>query len=157
MSTIALRHVLVPTDFSECSAVALRYGLALAQRFGAHVHLLHAVANPFDQPWATEVYPVPQADFERLAREESDARLAALLAETGLPADRLTCATTSGPAFLAILEYAKVAGIDLIVMGTHGRGVVTHLLIGSVAENVVRKAPCPVLTVRHPEHEFVTP
>lgn len=157
MSAIALKQVLVPTDFSECSAVALRYGLTLAERFGAHVHLLHAVSNPFDQPWATEVYPVPQADFERLAREESDAKLAALLAQTGLPADRLTCATTSGPAFLAILEYAREAGIDLIVMGTHGRGAVAHLLIGSVAENVVRKAPCPVLTVRHPEHEFVTP
>ena len=58
---------------------------------------------------------------------------------------------------LAIVRYAQREPIDLIVMGTHGRGAMAHLLIGSVAENVVRKAPCPVLTVRHPEHEFVTP
>ena len=57
----------------------------------------------------------------------------------------------------AITEYAKEAAVDLIVLGTHGRGAVAHLLMGSVAERVVRTAPCPVLTVRHPEHEFVLP
>lgn len=157
MSTVALRQVLVPTDFSECSGVALRYGLALAKRFGSTLHVLHAVPNPFDQPWAAEVYAIPQAEFERLARDDAHQRLAALAAEHGLPADRLRTVATSGAPFLAILQYAREAGIDLIVMGTHGRGAVAHLLIGSVAENVVRKAPCPVLTVRHPEHEFVTP
>ena len=65
--------------------------------------------------------------------------------------------TEIGPPFLTIINYAKREPIDLIVMGTHGRGAIAHLLIGSVAENVVRKAPCPVLTVRHPEHEFITP
>jgi len=60
------------------------------------------------------------------------------------------------PAF-AIVDYARGHEIDLIVMGTHGRGAVAHLLMGSVAERVVRTAPCPVLTVRHPEHEFVMP
>jgi nucleotide-binding universal stress UspA family protein len=55
----------------------------------------------------------------------------------------------------AIVEYANEEGVDLIVLGTHGRGAVAHLLVGSVAERVVRTAPCPVLTVRHPEHEFV--
>ena len=56
-----------------------------------------------------------------------------------------------------IVEYARNHGVNLIVMGTHGRGAVAHLLLGSVAERVVRLAPCPVLTVRHPEHEFVQP
>lgn len=157
MSVIALGQILVPTDFSECSAVALRYGLALAGRFGATLHVLHAVPNPFDQPWAAELYALPQADFERMARDEADRRLAELIHDAGLPAERLRYVATSGAPFLAILQYAREAGIDLIVMGTHGRGAVAHLLIGSVAENVVRKAPCPVLTVRHPEHEFVTP
>jgi universal stress protein A len=157
VSTIALRRVLVPTDFSECSAVALRYGLALAERFDAHVHLLHAVQNPFDQPWAAEVYAVSQADFESTARDESDRRLAALLARSGRQPDQMTCLTTIGSPFLAIVGYAKDELIDLIVMGTHGRGPVAHLLIGSVAENVVRQAPCPVLTVRQPEHDFVAP
>ena len=57
----------------------------------------------------------------------------------------------------AITEYAKTANIDLIVMGTNGRGAVAQLLVGSVAERVVRTAHCPVLTVKHPEHEFVLP
>ena len=157
MNTIALRHILVPTDFSECSTVALRYGLALAERFDAHLHLLHAVQSPFEQPWAAEVYAVSQADFETTARAESDTQLARLLAESGRAASQVTCATTLGAPFLAIITYAREAPIDLIVMGTHGRGAMAHLLIGSVAENVVRKAPCPVLTVRHPEHEFIAP
>ena len=60
-----------------------------------------------------------------------------------------------GGAYIEIVRYAKERDIDLIVMGTHGRGFMAHMLMGSVAEKVVRKAPCPVLTVRHPEHEFV--
>jgi len=64
---------------------------------------------------------------------------------------------TSNSPSVAIVDYAKQARVDLIVTGTHGRGAVAHLLMGSVAERVVRTAPCPVLTVRHPEHEFVIP
>ena len=63
--------------------------------------------------------------------------------------------TLIGSPFLEIVTYAKAQDIDLIVMGTHGRGPIAHMLMGSVAEKVVRKAPCPVLTVRHPEHEFI--
>ena len=104
MSTIALRHILVPTDFSDCSTAAVRYGLALAERFDAHLHLLHAVQSPFDQPWAAEVYAVSQADFERTAREESDTRLATLLAQSGRTAAQVTCVTTIGAPFLAIIN-----------------------------------------------------
>ena len=157
MSAIVLKHILVPTDFSEPSKVALRYALALADRFGACIHLLHAIQSPFEQPWAAEIYAVSMADFEQAARRESDKEMASMLDE----AERLKyCAclvTETGPPFLAIVTYAQRENIDLIVMGTHGRGAIAHLLIGSVAENVVRKAPCPVLTVRHPEHEFITP
>ena len=64
--------------------------------------------------------------------------------------------TGNSPAF-EIARYAKAEGIDLIVMGTHGRGMMGHLLMGNVAEKVVRIAPCPVLTVHHPEHEFIQP
>ena len=68
MATIALKHILVPTDFSETSRVALRYALALADRFGACVHLLHAVQSPLEQPWAAEIYAVSAPDFEAAAR-----------------------------------------------------------------------------------------
>lgn len=156
MSAVALRHILVPTDFSESSAVALRYAKALAERFGATLHVLHAVQSPFDQPWAAEVYAVSQADFDDVARKESDARLQALVPPADQAQYQARLVTEFGAPFLTILEYAKREPIDLIVMGTHGRGAVAHLLIGSVAENVVRKAPCPVLTVRSAERDFVT-
>jgi nucleotide-binding universal stress UspA family protein len=157
MATIALKHILVPTDFSETSRVALRYALALADRFEACVHLLHAVQSPLEQPWAAEIYAVSAPDFEAAARRESDTQLAAMLNDTERQKYCACLVTETGPPFLAIVRYAQREPIDLIVMGTHGRGAMAHLLIGSVAENVVRKAPCPVLTVRHPEHEFVTP
>lgn len=157
MSTIALKHILVPTDFSETSRVALRYALALADRFGACVHLLHAVQNPLDQPWAAEIYAASVTEFEQSARRESDTALATMLDESERQKYCACLVTEIGPPFLTIIKYAKREHIDLIVMGTHGRGAIAHLLIGSVAENVVRKAPCPVLTVRNPEHEFVLP
>jgi nucleotide-binding universal stress UspA family protein len=62
-----------------------------------------------------------------------------------------------GPPFLEIVRYAKETAIDLIVIGTHGRTGLAHVFMGSVAEKVVRKSPCPVLSVRHPEHEFIAP
>lgn len=157
MSVVSLRHILVPTDFSECSAVAYRYARAMAERFGATLHVLHCVQSPFDQPWAAEVYAVSQADFDEVARKESDAQLAALVPEGERAQVNARLVTKFGPPFLSIIQYAQQEPIDLIVMGTHGRGAVAHLLIGSVAENVVRKAPCPVLTVRHPERDFVAP
>lgn len=157
MSDIALKHILVPTDFSEPSKVALRYAMALADRFGACLHLLHAVQSPFEQPWAAEIYAISITDFEATARRESDAAMAAMLTEAERHKYCACLVTDTGPPFFSIVTYAQREPIDLIVMGTHGRGAIAHLLIGSVAENVVRKAPCPVLTVRHPEHEFITP
>src|SRR5439155_23986583 len=72
------------------------------------------------------------------------------------PPTRPVVMTSHSPA-LTIAEYAKANNIDLIVMGTHGRGGLAHVVMGSVAERVVRIAPCPVMTIRHPEHEFVLP
>jgi nucleotide-binding universal stress UspA family protein len=157
MSEIVLKHILVPTDFSESSKVALRYALALADRFGACIHVLHAIQSPFEQPWAAEIYAVSMADFEQAARRESDTQMAQMLTDAERQKYCACLVTETGPPFLTIVNYAQREPIDLIVMGTHGRGAIAHLLIGSVAENVVRKAPCPVLTVRHPEHEFITP
>jgi len=80
-----------------------------------------------------------------------------LLTEAERSALRARLLTRVGHPFVEVVRYAREESIDLIVMGTHGRGAVGHLLLGSVAERVVRKAPCPVLTVRHPQHEFVRP
>ena len=150
---ITLKTILVPTDFSECSEAAVRYGRALAQAFGATLHLLHVVQDPYTQPWAAEAFPTPLGDLLEQWQQQARARLVELLPE----AERANAmiAVQVGSPFFEIVRYAEEQHIDLVVIGTHGRGPLGHMLLGSVAEKVVRKAPCPVLTVRHPQHQFV--
>jgi len=150
---IALKRILVPTDFSGCSDAALKYGRALTEAFCATLHLLHVVQDPYTQPWAAEAFPTPLVEMLAQWEDQARQRLATLL-----PAGDRTgaaIATIVGSPFYEIVRYATEQQIDLIVIGTHGRGPLAHMLLGSVAEKVVRKAPCPVLTVRHPQHEFV--
>jgi len=146
---IVVKNILVATDFEPASDAALTYGRALAKTFGARLHLLHVAENDFLRASVTDPHVLKAAVArrlnERLTAEDRQVRRArATLEVSDRPAD-------------TIARYAKHEQIDLIVMGTHGRTGVTHLLMGSVAEHVVRTAPCPVLIVRHPEHEFVLP
>lgn len=154
---IKITNVLVATDFSDPSESALNYGREFARTYGAALHVLHVVESPtmWSGPEAVGV------DFARvLADLEAGARIKLNHTVTQEDREQLKAVTAirsgSSPAF-EIARYAKEQGIDLILMGTHGRGVIGHLLMGSVAEKVVRIAPCPVLTVRHPEHEFIQP
>lgn len=154
---LSIKTVLVPTDFSDASESALAYGKALAEKFGASLHLVHVMEDLLAHAWAAEVYVASAPNLREEIERESRQRL-----ETMLPADereRLQAKTAllAGNPFIEIIRYAKANDIDLIVMGTHGRGPIAHMLLGSVAEKVVRKAPCPVLTVRDPQHEFVMP
>jgi nucleotide-binding universal stress UspA family protein len=151
---IALKNILVPSDFSECSAAALRYGLELARVFDARVHLIHVVQDPYTQPWAAEAFPVAIGDLLQQWQEESAKRLAESVPEADR--HRVTSLCMVAQPVGEILRYATANDIDLIVMGTHGRGAMAHMLLGSVAERVVRRAPCPVLTVHQGEHDFVT-
>jgi nucleotide-binding universal stress UspA family protein len=153
---ITLKNVLVPTDFSEPSSLALRYALAFAEAFGAKVYLLHTVEDPFSYPWAAEAYVNPEDIVARL-RTDAELELTKLVTEEQRKKYQVESDVRVGRPFVSIIEYAREKNVDLIVMGTHGRGAIAHLLIGSVAENVVRRAPCPVLTVRPEEHEFVAP
>jgi nucleotide-binding universal stress UspA family protein len=155
---ILLKKILVATDFSEPSDAALAYGRELARTFGAQLTLIHVAENVAARAYGADgfvfVEPELQHDVEAAARTQADALICdedrdVLRAET-------VVVTANSPAS-AITDFAQRARIDLIVMGTHGRGAMAHLLLGSVAERVVRTAPCPVLTVRHPEHEFVLP
>ena len=157
MATIALTRILVPTDFSPSSDVALRYAVSLAGAFGAQLHLLHVVERQVEQQWAAELAAVAAIDVAAEARARSDAALAQLLTRDERERYAATLVSVTGAPFLEIVRYARRADIDLIVMGTHGRGAIAHLLVGSVAENVVRKAPCPVLTVPVAGHDFVKP
>jgi nucleotide-binding universal stress UspA family protein len=146
---ILLKQILVPIDFGEASEVALDYGRALARTFGASLHLLHVMENPFLRPMAVDPYVFKAAAAQHLGDRLTNEDRAALHATAVLE-------TSDNPAE-EIAKYARAHNIDLIVMGTHGRGAMAQLLVGSVAEKVVRTASCPVLTVRHPEHEFVVP
>jgi len=154
---IAITSILVPTDFGEAADAALTYGRALAWRFGATLHVLHVAQNIYVNAFGAENYaavaPHLQEDLEEAARQELDERL--IDSDKSGPPTRPVVLTSSSPAF-AIVDYATNNSVDLIVMGTHGRGALAHIMMGSVAERVVRLAPCPVLTVKHPEHEFVS-
>jgi len=152
---IALTNVLVPTDFSETSDSALRYGKALATAFGATLHVVHIIEEPYGQPWAVEAYGFSLAALQDEWIKDAQARLAASVTEDEKKTLKTATTTVLGHPVMEILRYAKDNAVDLIVMGTHGRGPLGHVVLGSVAERVVRKAPCPVLTVRTPEREFV--
>jgi universal stress protein A len=144
----AVTTILVPTDFSETADTALEYAAALAARFGASLHLLHVFTDPYRGAPGADLYAPVAPDLQERALDEAQASLATRLAAHQTTARPGTCAVVSGLTAKQIAQYADDHAIDLIVMGTHGRRGVAHLLLGSVAEHVVRIAPCPVLTVR---------
>jgi nucleotide-binding universal stress UspA family protein len=150
---ITLQTILVPTDFSECSNAAVRYGFALAENFGASVHLLNVVQDPYLLPWAAESFTVPIPDILKDWEREAKRQLTECV-PVGTAVKALA-ATRVGSPDREIVRYAAENEIDLIVIGTHGRGALGHMLLGSVAERVVRTAPCGVLAVRHPQREFI--
>lgn len=141
-------RILVPIDFSPPSDAALEYARTIATRFGATLHLFHVAQDPYQAFYSTEVYvPAIEGLRDEIAAE-SLKRLKERLRASDLHA---TATVVIGTPAWSIVEYAGGHEIDLIVMGTHGRGGMSHLLMGSVAERVVRTASCPVLTVREPQ------
>ena len=150
---INLKNILVPTDFSNCSEAAVSYGLELARTFGATVHLLHVVQDPSTMRWAAEAFTASLGDLGEQLQADAQRRLIDAIPER--ERDHVMIACPIANEYAEIIRYATEQRMDLIVMGTHGRGLVAHALIGSVAERVIRRAPCPVLTVRHAQHSFL--
>ena len=153
---MALKNILVATDFSEPSAIALAYGRDLARSYGARLHVLHVIEDVMIR-YSSEIgfaLPELQADLEKAARRDLDALVTD---DDRRTIDVIPALDTSANIPGAIVAYARASNIDLIVTGTHGRGAVSHLLMGSVAERLVRIAPCPVLTVRQHERDFIEP
>jgi universal stress protein A len=144
-----VNRILVPTDFSETADKALAYAKDLAPKLGASLHLVHVYSDPYAvATCAPEVYaPVP-TEVRQRALEEVRERLFERLDAAEEQRFRGSRGIVRGLVALHIVDYAASQDIDLIVMGTHGRRGVAHLLMGSVAEHVVRIARCPVLTVR---------
>jgi nucleotide-binding universal stress UspA family protein len=154
---LSLKTILVPTDFSEASESALDFGKAMAGAFGASLHLVHVMEDLLAHAWAAEIYVASMPQLRDEIEKESRQRLGQMLTGDELREFRVVTTLLAGNPFLEIIRYAKAQNVDLIVMGTHGRGAIAHMLLGSVAEKVVRKAPCPVLTVREAQHQFVMP
>jgi len=154
-----LKKILYPTDFSENSLAALPYAVGLVQQNHAVLHCIHVVDVRHEQYLTSEyrvpleVPHVPKDKLLRTARVRLDRFITKSLSGT----DKVISKVVSGEPFVEIIHYAKDQEIDLIVLGTHGRSALASMLLGSVAEKVVSKAPCPVLTVRHPEHKFEMP
>jgi universal stress protein A len=139
-----IRHILVPTDFSAPAKEALDVGLFLAERFGATLTLLHVFQPPIFV-YAADIY-VP---FDELERRAGDATRA-LAADARVRYPNVEPLVVEGTAWDRIVDIADRRGVDLIVLGTHGRRGISHLVLGSVAEKVVRMSPVPVLTTRGP-------
>jgi nucleotide-binding universal stress UspA family protein len=141
------RQILVATDLTGVSRNAVARADALARDHGAHLHILHVVRDPAREPWTVEAYGI---DWERLRAEARGKGRRALIAATRHLArniQRTTHDTRVGVPADEILDYARRHAIDLIVVGTHGRGPFASVVLGSVAEAIVRHARCPVMVV----------
>jgi nucleotide-binding universal stress UspA family protein len=157
---IQMQTILLPTDGSECSAKAAKYALSFAKQYGARIVALHVI----DQRWEEQSRAVLtemgqdltqkiRAGYEEEARRIV-AEVAAAAAQAGIPAE---ARIASGIPYEEIVRTGGDVSADVIIMGTHGRTGMSHLFLGSVTEKVIRRASCPVLTVRPQEHDFVTP
>ncbi|MDR3406245.1 MAG: universal stress protein [Chthoniobacter sp.] len=146
-----LKRILVPLDFWPPSRRALRFAREWAGRFGSEVHLLHVIEptngygilgmDPIAPPLPVlDCHEPVQAELEKIAREEFPQSMkVSVHIRDGVPYDE-------------IARAAAELNVDLIVIATHGRGALSHALLGSTAERVVRVAPCPVLTLRRAKH-----
>lgn len=137
-----IRHILVPVDFSAETTHSIDYAIAIGKKFSSRITLFHVV-----QPMPPPDQFMPAQDCQRAMADAASERLRDLSATDTLSIDVETDLTSGNP-FSSIVDRAQQGGIDLIIMPTHGRTGLKHVLMGSVAERVVQYAPCPVLVVR---------
>lgn len=154
---IEMKAILHPTDFSDPSKHAMKYAISFAKEYGAKLYVLHVIeeisnALYFDMLQAPPLVQL-MTDIENQARKA----LEGILPEEVKGSIETEYLIRKGVPFLEIIRCAEQVKADIIVCGTHGRTGLKHALFGSVAEKVVRKAPCPVLSVRHPEQKFEMP
>ncbi|MCX8021999.1 MAG: universal stress protein [Syntrophorhabdaceae bacterium] len=147
--------ILCPLDFSDYTDEIVKYGVSIAKKFDSTLHLLHVIPNlnyfsPYESFLTPENLVVLEKNIEREIKKDFDK----VIEKIDIP---VKTSIRTGIAFVEIIDYARTEGIDLIVMGTHGRSGIEHILIGSVAEKVVRKSACPVLTIRPKEKNFRMP
>jgi nucleotide-binding universal stress UspA family protein len=154
--TIQLKKILLPTDFSNYSAVATKYACEMAMKFDAELHLLHTLETHLvSTPNFGFGLDLPKYVSESKAAAEKS--LASVVDPNWSAGRVVVTAIVEGSPKTEIINYARKNNVDLIVLATHGRSGLAHVLMGSVAESIVRTAPCPVLTVRPEGHQFVMP
>ena len=143
-----IKRILVPLDFSVNSTRALDYACGLAAKFDAAIHLVHVCEVPSMITGSMDAYALAYTDWSQRLGAEAEAQLVREAAR--VQGVKVTTEILFGNAASSIIDAADANQADLIVMGTHGHGAVMHMVMGNVAERVVRGAPCPVLTVREP-------
>ena len=154
---IKMNRILFPTDFSPFAEHALKYAVSFAKEFEAKLYVLHVIEDLAHISYF-EVFQVPlPANLLEDVQAKSHAQMDALMASESLAGIDAESIIRRGSPFVEILGTATELKVDLITIATHGRTGLQQVLFGSTAEKVVRKAPCPVLSIRHPEHEFVMP
>jgi universal stress protein A len=139
------KRIVVATDFSDASTRALDFADDLAHRLGATLYIVHVVQNPLYQPWSAEAYVMDIGDIMQDWTRQANDQLSRI---AGTCRTRPIVACRTGRPVPEIIAFAEETGADLLVLGTHGHGALAQVVLGSVAERVVRHAPCPVMTVR---------
>jgi nucleotide-binding universal stress UspA family protein len=152
---IILKKILVPIDFSDFSKNALKYAVPFAKQFGAEILLLYVV-EPTIYPADFSFGQIGLPSIEEEMRKRGTDELNKLAKNEIRDIVKSRTRVETGKAFAEINRIAKQEEIDLIIIATHGHTGIEHAIFGSTAEKVVRKAPCPVLSIRTPEHEFVS-
>jgi len=145
-----IRRILIPTDFSELSEAGVAYGIALARQLGATVSFFHCVER-LDIP--NPMVPLCDAGYADL-QDQAQAHLLDLIRRAKEQGVEAASELVDGVPFVEIIRAARKLNADVIVMGTHGRTGLGHVMMGSQAERVVRQSPCPVLTVKSPKHRY---
>ena len=145
--------ILIPTDFSESAENASLYALSLAEKYGSKIYVVHVI-EPFTYTSDLGIdmgdqYQVMEATAKRFLDD-----IVTSIKEKNIDVEGILL---SGEPFVEIIKYAKQEQVNLIIMSTHGRSGIEHMLLGSVAEKVVRKSPCPVLTVKKAGQTFSLP
>jgi nucleotide-binding universal stress UspA family protein len=149
------KKIVCPVDFSEFTDEILNCAVDIAKKYNAELHLIHIIPNlNYFTPYESFLTPENLIAIERNIEKEVDKDFDKITKTVDMSVKKVV---KTGVTFVEIIDYIKTEGIDLVVMGTHGRSAIEHILIGSVAEKVVRKSPCPVLTIRPKGKAFLMP
>jgi nucleotide-binding universal stress UspA family protein len=150
---ISIKSVLVPVDFSKESTLAVKFATSLAQQYGSKLYLLH-VLEPLHTSFQVEIGNLREFEERRRATIREDlSRIIPAEIKKSLGVEEIL--KIGSPVYHVIAEKAEELDVELIVIPTHGRTGLSHILLGSVAEKVIRHAPCPVFVIRNPKDKYV--